>query len=628
MSSFGTEKVESNDVNLGFPDPYSYWYSQTGRGKQFMPEQPLPTLNVPIGLDLQAHWHQQKKRDADYMAGAKVRSTHMMNARAFSSPHGYYAMPPPVLGQRRFANPSMGYLDTASARQDTPGLAPFSETTNPYVSQFGRLPARDWSMEGARLSGGVLRTTVGQQWGHAKLKDRINQFNAIDAAKQAFTLEQGMMGVPTQAPTFAGAEGSFSEELGVLPQVELAQLLQGVIDALMSPGDNLDSISRFVVGDANKIFSLCVRLATSNSSSDIMNALEFIEGGSSSDGITQLIQDLLLTHREDPDDPLARNISANIKILDTLLKLFTRLEQYLKQMLKLADSPAKDRQAASKNLVKSLGFLSLIKTDAQLMAQVGNANQELLAHLNADAARAPQRSGAFIAPEGREGVGFFPSSYKGVAKGNLYRYPIARDDDGRGSVQANASSRFSMAPSLREDSQMGFVGNGGYLFSQDFRGAFGDQSGKWLGTSQAPEENQYNTGGRPIGYSGAEDLAASGMGEGDEEEDGALAALAADTTSATPHLRSIRDPVTQNWNVGSPDTELKALREQAEPSAPQRELAPYTEEDVPRGRAQLLQFIQQLREAHPGYQQKVYATGKDRNVRLNTLRNMRKYGLI
>ena len=541
MSSFGTEKVETNDVNLGFPDPYSYWYSNSGRGKQFMPEAPLPTLNVPIGLDLQAYWHQQKKRDADYMAGAKVRSTHMMNARAFSSPHGYYAMPPPVLGQRRFANPSMGYLDTASTRRDTPGLAPFSEESNPYISQFGRLPARDWSMEGARLSGGVLRTTVGQDWGHAKLQDRIRQFNAIDAAKQAFTLEQSMLGVPAQPAPFAGAESSFQDELGLLPQVELAQLLQGVVDALMSPGDNLDSISRFVVGDANKIFALSVRLATSNSSDDIMNALEFIEGGSSSDGITQLIQDLLLTHQEDPDDPTSPNVAFNLRILRTLLELFTRLEQYLKQMLKVADRPAKDRQAASKTLVKSFGFLKLIKTDSQLMAQVGNANQELLAYLDDKASRPPQRSGAFIAPTGTpEGVGFFPSSYKGVAKSNQYSGPTGRESGRRDSVQGYSSSssyaqsHFSSPGALREDSQMGYVGDGGFTFSTDFRGAFGTQSGRWLGTEEAPEDNQYNLGGRPIGYSGAEDLAAEGLEEGDETEDRDIAHLAASTSSAIP----------------------------------------------------------------------------------------------
>jgi hypothetical protein len=115
------------------------------------------------------------------MANAKVLATQKHNARAFSSPNGYYGLPPPVLGQRVFANPSMGYLDTASARQDT-GKAPFSEVQNPYKSVFGKghgyCPV-DAKMEEHRLSGGVLRTSVGQEWAKAKLQDRIKQFSAI-----------------------------------------------------------------------------------------------------------------------------------------------------------------------------------------------------------------------------------------------------------------------------------------------------------------------------------------------------------------------------------------------------------------------------------------------------------------
>jgi len=125
MSSFGTQKVPTTNLNVGFPDPYAYWYAGTRRPLRYLPQNPLPTLDVPMGNDLQANYHQQKMRDAHYMANAKVLATQLGNARAFSSPKGYFNLPPPVLGQRRFANQSQGAVTTSSGRLDVPGLAPW-----------------------------------------------------------------------------------------------------------------------------------------------------------------------------------------------------------------------------------------------------------------------------------------------------------------------------------------------------------------------------------------------------------------------------------------------------------------------------------------------------------------------
>ena len=618
MSSFGTAKVQTNGVNLGFPDPYSYWYANNGRQEQFLPDMPLGNPINYIGEDFQAKYHQQKMRDAHYMANAKVLATQKANARAFSSPNGYYQLPPPVLGQRIFANPSMGYLDTASARQDT-GKAPFSEVQNPYVSVFGKghgyCPV-DAKMEEHRLSGGVLRTTVGQDWAKAKLQDRVRQFDAIIMAKQSFQTDDmgGLGGVPTQSAPFAGAESSLSEQLGILPQVELAQLLQNVVDALLQPGENYSTITRFVVGDANKIFALCVRLATNNSADDIMSALEFIEGNSSEDGITQLIENLIATMTEggygDDADPLQNTV---IRIIQTLKNLFIRLEQYLKQMLKLVDRPAKDRQTASKALIKSLGFLKLIKTDAQLFAQVGNANTETLATpptYDPTSGRVPQSSGAFIA--GTPEVGYFPFSHR---TGRNYI------DEAEGRERDTAymrESAFSPLAPRREDTQHGYVGDGSATFSTDTRGAFASQSGRFVNTVEAPsDEGQYNTGGRPIGYSGAEDLAEMGGDEEGEEAEG-LAEVSAGASSAVPHLRSVRDTTTGEYDIG-----VAPAR-----ASPARGAKPYKNSDVPRDRNALITFIGKLEKDHPGYRQGVYKTSDAKSVRLNTVRKMTAMGLL
>lgn len=645
MSSFGTAKVQTNGVNLGFPDPYSYWYAKHGQQERFQPDMALGNPINYIGNDLQAQYHQQKMRDAHYMANAKVIATQVANARAFSSPKGYYGLPPPVLGQRKFANPSMGYLDSASARRDQTSYdAPFEVMAeNPYASKFGRgVCPVDAKMEDHRLSGGVLRTTVGQDWAKAKLQDRIKQFSAIDEAKMAFQTDAmgAMAGVPSQTASFAGAESAMSEQLGILPQVELAQLLQNVVDALLQPGENFSSITRFVVGDANKIFALCVRLATNNSADDIMSALEFIEGNSSEDGITQLIENLLATVLEggygDDPNPLQNSV---IRMITTLKELFVRLEVYLKQMLKLADRPAKDRQTASKALIKSLGFLKLIKTDAQLFAQVGNANMENLAvnpTINPATGRPIQTSGAFIAPTGEEA--YFPFSHKGVARTNMYQPKIGRNyEDVADDRRREEQDDFSRVAPRREDTQHGYTGNGSARFSTDNRGIFGDQSGRFLFTPQ--EEGQYNLGGRDVGYVGDDGAEALAQEGGDEEgaEGEALAQVSADTSSAVPHLRSVRDGITGEYDIGVRRETASATGSLEDGEAPPPVRASpavasppklYTTANVPKEKPALIAFIHRLEAQHPGYKQAVYSTSSAKSVRLNTLRKMAEAGLL
>ncbi len=616
MSSFGTAKKDTTNLNLGFPDPFAYWYAGTQRPEQYMPEGGARQLNIIAGDDFQAQYHQQKMRDAHYMAGAKVRATHTANARAFSSPNGYYNLPPPVLGQRRFANMSVGALSSSSARQDVPGLAPWSEVANvnPYSSQFQRKPAMDWSYDGAGLQGGVLRTTVGQEWGKAKLNDRINQFNAIAQAKQMFfDTPDGGMGMPSTSPAFSGATPSMSDQLSLLPQVELAQLLGSVVDVLNNPGKNWENVSRFVVSDANKIFALSVRLATTNSAEDIMNALEFIQGNSSGDGITQLLADGIETIKEngmgnepDPQQELAP------RLLQSLFELFERIQSYLKQMLKVADQPANERLAVSKNLIKSLGFLKFMKDEAQLYAQVGEANRETLAFVNPDRSfgeRMPiQKSGAFIAPYGNE-----------ERPTNILPRTVGRNM----APVRNPYDTFSRVGQRREDTQHGYTGDGGEAFDIDTRQAYGRNASAPPGFYPSAEGDQYRPGGRGMAYLG-ESVANSGMMEGNDGEVAQFAQLAEEDSSPAG-MRSVADPlVGHDIAVGAP--------------APPRSVAPsvasndgkFSRAEVPRTMDDLINFVGFLNANVPGYNQKVYNKPgvKASNVFRNTIRKMEQAGIL
>ena len=621
MSSFGTEKKPTDNLNLGFPDPYAYWYAGTHRPEQYMPERSPAQLNIIAGNDLQAQYHQQKMRDAHYMAGAKVRATHIANARAFSSPNGYFNLPPPVLGQRQLANPSFGALSGSSARLDVPGVAPWSEVqsgANPYRSQFQRKPAIDWSYDGAGLCGGVLRTTVAQDWGKAKLNDRINQYNAIAEAKQAFftTPQGGLGGVPAVAPQFNSSLVGINEQLGILPQVELAQHLQSLLDALNNPGKNYENITRFIVGDANKILALCIRLATSNSADDIMNALEFLKGNSAKDGITQHIADLLATIEANgsANEPL-EGVDLPVGILKSMKALFERLDSYLQQMLKVADAPANERQAISKNLIKSLGFVKFMKEESQLYAQVGNANSENLAHIENGARRRPiQQSGAFIAPY---------SGYEEIPQTRASR-PIGRNLN-------NPYSTFSGVGQRREDTQHGYIGEGGASFDEDTRQAFGRNASAPPGYYPSAEGDQSRPGGRGVGYmDDAQAVFSTGMMMGNDTEDAQIAQMAQQwreqpSASAPQGMRSVADPL-----VGH-DIALGSAPGSVAP-APGSSVASVIirRAEVPRDSEGLLTLIGFLNANVSGYNQRVYNKPETNwtNVRKNTIRNLERHGIL
>ena len=653
MASFGTQKVPTTNLNVGFPDPFAYWYAGSHRPEQFMPEKPMMSEALQGGNDLQARYHQQKKADSHRMAMAKVYATQVANAKSFSSPHGYYQLPPAVLGQRRIAAPEYGLLSASSARLDVPGLSEWSIVENPYQSfgGGGRFSHTFKHKDAHLLRGGVLRTTVGQDWAKTKLNDRIRQFNEIDQAKMMF--QSGDLSQIPSAP-FAGATASLSSEVGIVPQIELASLLQNVIDSLMSPGEDYVAITRFVVEDSSKIFSLLVNLATHNSAEDIQNALEFIEGGSTQDGITQLIANQLANIQEDGATDVPNPMGANIaQMLSTLEERFQRMEMYLKQMLKVVDSPYKDRVTASNTLIKSLGFNKLQKETQQLFSQIGNANRETLAYPRG---QPPQQSGAFIAPEPSdyaEGEAYFPGSYKGVARSNRaeYRRGVSNRDrfEERRQLEydggdpygwlGSGGGIYSAAGATRENSQMGYVGDGGQQFSSDSRGAFGDRSGRFVNSlEEAPsDEGQYNTGGRPIGYmEGAEDLADEGGAEEGDEAEG-LAELAA-AEDSTPRMRSTRGPdgdydiaVNRNAYRETPPPSLSISELPAAAATAPAAMAPrLTEDDVPRERGALLSFIQRLRQTVPGYNQAVYnkADSKTASIRRHTLRTMTKAGLL
>jgi hypothetical protein len=172
MAGYGTKKPGGDvGVQLTFPTVFEDTFAalEPGNIAYANAARPAPKF-LPAGDDLQALYHEQKRIDAHRRALNAVRDTAASHYRANHGHAGYYGLPPVILSQRRFANPSNGSGgiggDLYPARRDASD-APFHCVRGGMV-------------------GGVLRSAQGQRYGVSKLRDRIRQLNNIDQAETAF----------------------------------------------------------------------------------------------------------------------------------------------------------------------------------------------------------------------------------------------------------------------------------------------------------------------------------------------------------------------------------------------------------------------------------------------------------
>jgi hypothetical protein len=208
------------------------------------------------------------------------------------------------------------------------------------------------------------------------------------------------------------------------------------------------------------------------------------------------------------------------------------------------------------------------------------------------------RSGAFINPQGQT----FPDPYSARQRAVGTRF---------NPYNSRTKEQFTQQAPTREDSQYGYIGDGGESFSANAQNTFAYGSGEF----------QDRTGGRPRAWLGEEPLAEYGEAPPDvdaaieeeeqsEEEEG----------QRPPQLASRKDETTGEWDVAPPI-----------PPSPPAERKKYKESDIPRTVADLREFIQKLNREH-GYTQAIYKKGegepKARSVRVNTIARMKKAGLL
>lgn len=605
MSAFGTEKFQTTSLRLGMPSAFQNAYARNGPPEQYavVPQRGEPDL--PVGHDFQSHWHEQKKRDAHYMANAKVHSTHMMYKRSNSSPHGYYGMPKPVLSQRTFANPSMGALQSGNPTREDYSDAPW-HFSDAHGLRGGSVLMKDYG----RLVGGTLRSAQGQAYGISLLHRRIAELDAINALKATLTTNEpqingeaattGALGadmVPlksfpsstsgfTQVPqrAFPGAQPSPSQGLAQVPQIELSQLLQSILDNL-DEGENVSG-GRLTYQDSVRAFALIVRLATTGSADDIQDVLTFVIGTSAEDGILQKLDEITFDPGEAGRDPSVKNLNLYLSLKD----FWTRIRNYLMEMVKTVGQPYKSRQLASQTWIKTLQFTKSFR---------GKMPQE------------------FLNPEDVQ-----------QAIDDAATAPFSDEDRGwRGVSTSKSSSSSSSAPTLpprrgrvplrREDSQHGYTGTGGAQFDADDRQRFAYASGEFPTGGRGVEESEGSMRTAMDGNEEVEDEISEGEEEYEEN------ALGTNPSNAGPRLVSRRDEVSGEYDVAPP-------KEKAAPSSIVGKAPIISRNDISAslGRAGLIGVIERInahyKNALPDGKGKLnYNRGSTaKSIRLNIIRRL------
>jgi hypothetical protein len=228
-------------------------------------------------------------------------------------------MPKAMLGQRKFANPSNGnQSDIYAARYD--------------------------QMRGAgEMTGGVLRTMKGQEYGRSKLRGRIDQLNAIAEAKQGF-----LAGMPVdESITPQLVEQGFPEPEGIKAKTELLGAINQFRSAVLS--DNLD---RIAISDFYKSIKLLFRVATVADQEELGDLLEAFDE----------VQEVL---RRNPDFTMLNEQSGAFGVF---VRLVDKIRDYIEAMLAgiggdveegKQSMSLKDRKTLSASLIRSLGLTKL-----------------------------------------------------------------------------------------------------------------------------------------------------------------------------------------------------------------------------------------------------------------------------
>ena len=527
IGAVATTKVQQNALTSGFPSAYTSVYSQRQPTPRYFPNAvSFEGRSMWAGSDLQSQIHEQRRKDADYMAKAKVVSTQLSRVRYVGTPHGMGVLPPMVLGQRKFANPSSGAFETNSAREDL-NIAPFhlaaaiSSTESAHRPQFSKHIPHHPHSGAPPLVGGVLRTMEGQRHGRAVLDARVGQLNAIQQAKQSFVEGDTDRRFPTPMESLR-ATATEAPRIGESAAIELNLLFQSVIDAVIG-GENdeadgtieIDHLSSFTYKDATRALALTFGLAPSMNSTDLDDTYAKVD----------LIMNSLDAILDTKGDTTISQQSKEIAL--TLQVLFTKLRVYMEKMIEGSTKSPKERVDLSKALVNTLGFSKLLRF-------ANDSYRSLLSEADKKKLMTAQQK-------------------------QRYEEGDMSSSDGGDSSDSDNDDDFDRPAPTREDTEHA-AQTGQTRSSRDFtpdvRQEFGAQSGAFFPTGNAVRGTQAFFGEAPTEEAGDATLGAlparADIPEGERAAAHQPLPLSPPLTAPPVAVGSFFDPDTQAFNIGWP----------------------------------------------------------------------------
>jgi hypothetical protein len=227
MAAMATKKPRGDmGVQLTFPANFQKAYDLP---LSYYPSYGGAAFDLMIGTDFQSEYHEQKRREAHQSVLNGLQARRTAEQKLLTGPHNYH-LPKPVLGQRKYANPSCGAEAYSSTRRDNGMDAPFRTI--------------ETGQQGAGLRGGVMTSLEGQNFYKKQLDRRIAQLNRIDALAQGFAVEQGQ-----------SYKTDDNTKEGSVDKVQFFVYLRALLDAI-TEGD----LSRFTFENLKEMLDMMLLL--------------------------------------------------------------------------------------------------------------------------------------------------------------------------------------------------------------------------------------------------------------------------------------------------------------------------------------------------------------------------------
>ena len=321
MAAVATKKP-GGDLGVQLTFPLNFQKAFNG-GIGYFPSAIGENIDLFVGQDFQSKYHEQKRLEANQSVMNGLQANATAERLMMTGPHNYH-VPKPVLGQRRYANPSYGAEALVSTRRDNGPDAPFRviEGTDIMMGMPPIMGAGSGSMRG-----GVLKTAQGYDFYKGQLKDRIEQLNRINALAQGFAVPMGQ-GVNTRN----------NETEGSPNKVDFFLLLRQFMDAVEG-----SDFSRFTVDNSREFVGKLLNFGPYASQEDFEDIIKALAEPT---GIIQTLRDA----ESNMDEGKA------LIAIETLRIIAEKSYEYLGVMYDNINRSENEKKSLSKSLVKTLRF--------------------------------------------------------------------------------------------------------------------------------------------------------------------------------------------------------------------------------------------------------------------------------